>query len=194
MRSMIAATLFFFGIACTVLRSQSTPDIDLPNPPEGLAWQLLPEVRGACLLPSGWYFRAEESDANTAYFLTVENIAEAGSFQTGMTVNVVRNIDKRTGKRARTYALDFIQARKKMGKETVLLSKEVRRGIFAGALLRSSAPRPEGGNAIIHTLVLGNTRTQTLYLLIFESPESSWEEAWKLGQVMLERYVFDEGV
>lgn len=192
MRSIIATTIVLIGVSATVSHAQPDSTTTLPPAPEGFAWQVLPEVKGACLLPAGWHFRSEVKNGTHAYFLSVENIAEVGSFQTGMTINVVANVDKRTGKTAHQYALDFIQVRKEMGKETIVFSNEVRRGIFAGGLFRSSAPRPEGGNTIIHNIVLANTSTQTLYMIIFESPESSWDKAWKLGETMLQTYVFNE--
>jgi hypothetical protein len=40
-------------------------------------------------------------------------------------------------------------------------------------------------------MALANAKTDTLYLLTFESPEKDWAEAWQLGEAMLKEGVLD---
>ena len=52
----------------------------------------------------------------------------------------------------------------------------------------------EGEEPVISQRVaFGNAATDTVYILLFESPESSWDEMWKLGETMLGKFVL-EGV
>jgi len=46
----------------------------------------------------------------------------------------------------------------------------------------------------MHWLAFGNSRTNTLYLILFESPESSWNEAWSKGEVILESFLLDDEI
>jgi hypothetical protein len=50
------------------------------------------------------------------------------------------------------------------------------------------------GTVVIFTLAVANTKTDTLYLLIFESPESDWDAAWKLGKEMVDKVPLQETI
>jgi len=43
-------------------------------------------------------------------------------------------------------------------------------------------------------LAIGNVKTNTLYLIMFESPEALWDEAWKKGEVMLRDFRLDDEI
>ena len=45
---------------------------------------------------------------------------------------------------------------------------------------------------VIAYLVIGNDRTNTLFLLWFESPESTWEAAWEKGDKMIHQFSLDD--
>jgi hypothetical protein len=46
---------------------------------------------------------------------------------------------------------------------------------------------------IMHVLAIGNSRTNTLYVIMFESPESKWKDAWPKGRLILEDFALDDG-
>ena len=54
---------------------------------------------------------------------------------------------------------------------------------------RETAPNAEP--RISYKLALANAKTDTLYLLTFESPEKEWAEAWALGSMMVREWVLD---
>ena len=41
----------------------------------------------------------------------------------------------------------------------------------------------------IDNLAVANDRTGTLYLLVFESPEDTWDAAWEVAAPMLKRFL-----
>lgn len=45
---------------------------------------------------------------------------------------------------------------------------------------------------ILHVLAIGNSRTNTLYLLMFESPGAGWKAAWSKGETMLKDFLLDD--
>ena len=47
---------------------------------------------------------------------------------------------------------------------------------------------------IEHVLAIGNSRTNTLYFIQFESPEATWDEAWRKGEVMLKDFLLDDEI
>src|SRR5262249_49446073 len=78
---------------------------NLPDPPEGFSWKRIEEVRATFLLPKGWYFKSEESGGTRAYFLTPEKVKNGAPFDTGLTINVTKNLKD---KDAVAYARAFI--------------------------------------------------------------------------------------
>jgi len=166
-------------------------DIALADAPAGFHWQALPEVKAAMLLPDGWYYKAEHPKGTEAYFLSQEEIGEGGEFQTGLSLNVVTKVKAKTNRRAADYAQAF-NARAGGGPgQQVLARHDTASGVFRTSLVRYRATPPDAESKIIGQWAIANTKTDTLYLLIFESPEKEWPEAWKLGAVMLRELVLD---
>ncbi|WP_426058859.1 hypothetical protein [Hymenobacter sp. B1770] len=164
---------------------------ELSTPPAGFAWQALPEIKGAMLMPEGWYFKPEgQKDAN-AYFLTQEEIVDGGEFQTGVSINVNRKLKAKSGRTAPDYAKAF-SARTGIGPNLEVLEKQATvDGLFHKYMVRYRASPADADPKIICQLAIGNAKTDTLYILVFESPEKDWVEAWKLGDVMLKELVLD---
>jgi len=42
--------------------------------------------------------------------------------------------------------------------------------------------------------MVANPKTNTLYLFIFESPETNWDSAWKIGKQILDSLVIDDEI
>lgn len=166
--------------------------VDLPSPPAGFSWVEFSEIKGAFLLPDGWHFRQEKRGGTLAYFLTRERIEADRPFETGMTLNVVPEVSKKTGRRAPDYAGAFAAALS--GSEELLDSWQKRFGTMElyGARVRSAREGLEP--LIMHRLSIGNATTDTLYIIVFESPERSWQEMWRLGDVMLSMFLLDDEV
>jgi len=64
-------------------------------------------------------------------------------------------------------------------------------GVFYKRTVRYRDAPPETAARIVYQLALANAKTDTLYLLTFESPEQDWPEVWQLGQVMVRELVLD---
>lgn len=166
-------------------------DSPLATPPAGFAWQPLPESKAAALLPTGWYYRAEGQKGAPTYYFTQEDMGESSEFQTGFSLQVVRKAKAKTGRPAAEYA-ELLMLRTGFGPGQQLLEKEA---ALDGALYKCTvryrdAPA-EAEPRIVYQMALANAKTDTLYLLTFESPEKEWAEAWQLGQVMVRELVLD---
>lgn len=53
---------------------------------------------------------------------------------------------------------------------------------FSGArgLFRSATP--SGGKIVLFAMALGNDTTGSVFLVTFESPETEWDDAWRVGE------------
>lgn len=165
---------------------QILPAIDLPTPPPGFTWQEVPELKAAFLRPTGWFFKREEQKGTLAYFITEEDIAKNGEFQTGLTVNVFHLKKDPAVDRAKDM-IDQL-ANQKHGEKW---SREF--GPFREFGL-DCKDTDATGTAVIHYLTVANPKTNTLYLFIFESPEASWNEAWKFGKQIMDNLALDDEV
>lgn len=163
-------------------------------PPVGFRWQLLPEVNGALLLPYAWNYKAETGRDGQAYFLTREKIVGNGQFKTGLSLNVVRQMTVRTKQSAGAYAQAF-SARTGRGAGQQVLSQETKtQGPLRLFGVRYRVATGAAGPKIIQQWAIANGTTDTFYLLLFESPEQDWPQAWKLGEEMIRQLRLDAGV
>lgn len=163
---------------------QTAPATNLPPPPTGFAWQEIRELKAALLRPSGWFFQREETKGTLAYFITKESIANGGEFQTGLTVNVFRHKKDNAVDSAKNF-IDQLSA-KKHGEKW---AKDVGPFKEFGCLTRDTDAT---GTTVAQTLIVANPKTNTLYLLIFESPEPNWDSAWKLGKTIFDSLALDD--
>jgi hypothetical protein len=180
MKKLVMLTL----LATLILQSVSA--IVLPTPPTGFTWQQIPELKAAFLKPAGWFFKREEDKGTLAYFITKEDMDKKGQFQTGLTVNVFRL--KKDSAVERGKGLIDRMAADKHGEKWVQKA-----GPFQefGCLVKDT---DASGTVLMHALAVANPKTNTLYLFIFESPESEWDIAWKTGKQIMDTLAIDDEI
>jgi hypothetical protein len=137
-------------------------------------------------VPPGWFIRVEQGKA---VFITKEDIAVKKHFETGLSVNVIKDVPQRTSKKPSEYALGLITQLTQIHKNCGIEESS------SGALKSFSCilkAKPLGNFIVQFTMAIGNDRTGTVFSVIFESPEAEWDEAWKTGQALLKRLTFNE--
>jgi hypothetical protein len=163
----------------------------LGTPPAGFAWQALPGIKAAMLLPEGWYYQADGQKAALTYYLTREEIGEGGEFQTGASLHVIRKVKAKTQRGAPAYA-EFLMMRTGFGQGQHQLARaSLVEGVFHKYTVRYREAPVEAEVRVVYQMALANAKTDTLYLLTFESAEKDWEDAWKLGETMVRELVLD---
>jgi hypothetical protein len=165
---------------------QTISAVDLPSPPAGFVWQEVPELKAAFLKPSGWFFKRQEEKGTLAYFMTKEDIDKNAGFQTGLTINVFRL--KKDSAVERGRGLVERMAADKHGKSWAQDAGPLRE---FGCFVKDT---DSGGTTVMHALAVANPKTNTLYLFIFESPESDWDAAWKTGKQIMDMLAIDDQV
>jgi len=158
---------------------------ELPAAPAGFTWKTISAVKASFLMPDGWFFKEEENKGTHAFFISKENIAKGGEFQTGLSVNVIKLQKDPARQRARQY----IAENSLLGEVQKLWEAENGALQLYGARIHVTKDPPLFTE---HLLAIGNTRTNTLYIVLFESPDESWDEAWKKGEVMLGNFLLDD--
>lgn len=160
-----------------------------PSPaPEGFAWKRVESAKAWFLIPAGWYFKEESKSGTRAFFITQEDIDKSGEFQTGLTVNVLPPEKDPAPERAKNAIGALIQ----IGRLQDFWETE--KGVLKGFGCRVRKVDEGQPPLVMHTLVIGNSRTNTLYILIFESLEKSWDEAWAKGETILKLFILDDEI
>lgn len=155
-----------------------------PEPPTGFSWVNFDAARCAVLKPNGWHLKWETNGKTAAMFISKETIETAGRFQTGLTVNFIAKVKKSTGLKSSKYAQAFLgQAEQKHPQPlkkafTVKLGKNIN-----GFGLRVKLE--ESPTQIVHYFLIADDNEDSLTLMIFEAPNSSWNSDWLLGEKML---------
>jgi len=173
---------FVFSALTLLLFSQPLMAIDLPSPPAGFSWQQIPELKAAFLRPNGWFFKQEQQKGTFAYFITKESIEQGGDFNTGLTINVFRELKE--------SAAEHGQA----------LIEQIATKMHCVNWTQTAGPFQEFGceakdsESAMHYLIVANPKTNTLYLFIFESPVSDWNSAWKLGKQIMDNLAIDDDI
>jgi hypothetical protein len=159
-----------------------------PPAPAGFAWKKIDSVKAAFLMPNGWFFKEEKNDKLlSAFFITRENIDKAGMFETGLTVNV-QTVKQNAQETAARFIAGIMQANE------MLDFYETETGVLKGYGCRVRKTEKDHAPLIMNVLGIGNSRTQTVYILIFESPEATWDEAWKKGETTLKYFLLDDEI
>jgi len=158
--------------------------LDLPKPPSGFTWQQIPELKAAFLKPDGWFFKQESDKGTLAFFITKEDLKRSGQFETGLTVNVFRVRQGSAVERGKALI-------EKMASEHHAKQWEQSFGPFKefGCLIKDT---DASGTIVMHSLTMANPKTNTLYLFMFESPESKWDVEWKLGKQIMDTLAIDD--
>lgn len=190
---MLRLSVLILGCCLLLARPVAAQKYNVPlaAAPTGFAWQPLPESKAALLLPEGWAYQAEGEKGSPTYYLTREATGESGEYQTGLSLQVVRKVKTKTGRPAPEYA-ELLMLRTGFGPGQQQLEKAASvDGLFYKRTVRYREAPPEAEVRVVYQLALANAKTDTLYLLTFESPEKDWAEAWKLGAVMVRELVLD---
>lgn len=162
---------------------------EMPPSPEGFSWRKFEPVKAAFLVPDGWFVKEEKAEGlRAAFFITKEPIAAGGQFETGLTVNV-QTFEKDP---APLHAAQFIAGLTSTHEVLDTTATEV--GVLKGFGCRVKVVEEGYPPMIMQALAIGNSRTNTLYILIFESPEKGWDEAWAKGEVILKEFLLDDEI
>jgi hypothetical protein len=144
-------------------------------------------VKSALLRPEGWYFKQEEKGGILGYFITKQDIDKSGHFETGLTVNVFPRLGEGLAAERGKALIDRVAS---SHKEKTWVQQ-------AGPLQEFGCEVKDtdsSGTVVMHALAVANTKTDTLYLLIFESPAPDWDTSWKIGKEMMDAVKFDDGI
>lgn len=141
-------------------------------------------------VPAGWFVRVDEGSGTKAVFVTKEDISVQKHYTTGLSVDAIKEVPQRTSRKPSEYALALITQVSKMHEHGEIEQSTVGPLRNAASFFRSKAP--DGQMVVQYTVASGNDQTGTVFVVTFESPETEWQEAWKIGKALLQTLSLDE--
>jgi hypothetical protein len=163
---------------------------DLPPAPKGYTWQACKEIKVSVLRPDGWHFTERSKGDTGACFVSVEDAGTAGRNRTGVGVNLVRKIPERLGMAPSEYARQYIATL--ATKNEAVEQKDFTEGPFRCFRVEFRNQSDPDGYAHFVALAAANDKTGSMYFVMLESPEKSWENAFKIGKPILMMIAFDD--
>lgn len=186
-RMKIKRTLFLVSLLCV-----SAWGRELPKPPEGFKRIMICNGKMSLLQPDGWHFKKVNNKPGVeGYFVTKEKIVSKGVFEIGLSLNIAKNVKKKTGKTPSEYAAYYLAKQSRRGTEQDRFSKKL--GPFQNLGGRYLV-KDEQGELILHFYLIANDTTGTLFIYMFEAPKEKWDEAWKTGEIMFKNLHLDDEV
>lgn len=170
----------------------------LPEAPDGYSWELAGQSQAYFLRPRHWHFKIWEKDGALSYFITQEPIpadAKPGSFQfeTGVSVNVLRGVNRVKGITPSATAAAYVQMVTESADHVTENTWQNQGGPFIGLGVQFRSGSDIGQLRQQHFLIANDT-TDTLYLIIFECPARSWDRVWPTANVIIERLMLHPDV
>ena len=163
--------------------------MDRPQPPSGYTWEECNDIGGALLRPDSWFFRRVADGSQLAYFITKEAWEPPRSFDVGFTFNVIFDIPGRLGMPPTEYGERFVARAAERRQVERTWSHEM--GPFKAHGIVYLGVGENSGFKFFN-LVIANDKTGTVYLAIFEAPESGWDAEWQVIEPTIQRLGIDD--
>lgn len=175
------------AIVLCLLIASSAAAIELPKAPEGFGWHQVPAIRAAFLVPKGWHFREQPDGDTLAFFITQDAFTPPEKFEVGVSISVFRN-DPGAPDRIK-HTLEKLASA-----HAVELRGGSSGGPFATLACQFESPREGKEPVRTHVMGIANAKTNTVYLVFFESPASRWTAVWPTGKTILGKLALETGV
>ena len=148
--------------------------------PAGYSWYSDRDAHASVLKPDGWFTRSESKNGTSALFVTKEDIAAAGRYQTGLSLNYITGVSGKSGMKSSEYAVGFLKTALDGNQELMSFANPGKHSLSIGLRIRDDRI-----GETLHYYLIANDADDSLHLFLFEAPSSEWDSAWKTGGPML---------
>jgi Sel1 repeat len=163
------------------LEVHTPPGTSSPRIP-GYEWLEIKSLGFSLLRPTGWFYKEVDKNGTINAFMTRENIDDKGSFQTGLTIHGIPNVQDPIAA-ARGYVI-------RLKSKTEALS-EPGETKAAGRTFVRFMYRFKDKPIQMALQVIGDPQTKRVVIMSFEAPSDSWADAWKQGEPIMGLIRFD---
>lgn len=180
-------SLIFFFVSDTAASHEA-----LPPAPSNFSWVKIEEMKVVFLRPDGWHFTNNKAKLLGSFAIYRKEPDTDGRFETGLTLYAIRNMGKTDRELPSRQIHRFVEDMKAQEGVQVFSVARVERGPFQGLAIRYVYTSSTASPIMYHRLFLANDRTDTILFITFESPESKWEETWRIGKTLVTTFILKE--
>jgi hypothetical protein len=193
MKLFTALSLFVvLTVSCIGSSSKSANETPLPKAPDGYMWERFSEIQSAFLCPTGWHRFDKAGLSSHTYVISKESVATNGVFETGLTMQAIKSLQKKKGMPPSVLAIQMAQGILGQRENKKLSTQDVSSGPFRAFFIRYRNAPEVAKPIVIHQVFIANDKKDTLFIVTFEAPEKSWDEAWRIGEPMVKKFLIDD--
>jgi len=153
----------------------------LPKAPDGFRWTDCFNAEVELLQPDGWFKLEENNKDGKACYLTQEKIKGTSQFSTGLSVQKIASVSATFKVGPVQFAKNFVTVLAKDSANKASEIEQVDKGDYTNFKRTLTATDFKA-----KYVAIANTKSDTVYILWFESPPQDWDNAFnKYGDVML---------
>ncbi len=177
--------IVFFITLSTVTPAQQNPKGTAPKPPElatDFQWVYFKGLSAP--IPKDWN-RFSKGDT---FVSSVESVKEEGIFETGLTIQAYKNVQKKYKAPASVAAISIVTDFKEDPNNKFLILEPKNVGDYKTILLRYENSPTVAEAIIVHKFIISNDKDSFVYVVTFESTKAMWDSYWKeKGEYMFKR-------
>ena len=132
------------------------------------------------LKPDGWFTRTDFENGTSALFVSKQDISAGGQFDTGLSLNFVTDVKRKSGLRASQYAYQMLSQVLKGNQQLAAFGSPSKNGVMTLGLRIKN----ERIDRIILYYTVADDNKDTLYIFLYEAPLRDWDTAWQTGEPM----------
>ena len=189
---VVIATCLSFSTVFAAEPARPANETPLPKEPAGYRWERFTEVQSAFLCPDGWYTFHKAGTNSHTYVISKESVATNGLFETGLTLQAVKGLLTKKGVSPSGFAVQMAQGLLEKHENTTLSTQDISSGPFKAFFLRYRNAPATVKPIVVHKVFIANNKKDTLFIVTFEAPEKQWDEAWRLGEPMVKKFLIDD--
>lgn len=183
LKSITTLLLIVLLAACQTAPQRSASG--MPAAPSGFQWYTATNGAGSFLQPNGWFSKEEQQGNTAALFVTLENLAVNGRFETGMSVKRLQSFSAKQKGQASGFAREQASRLATTGK--VLINRVMSGPGYQMYVVRVAGDR-QGKLVTVHHMVLAADEADVLYMISMESPSASWDQHYPQMRMMLDLF------
>ena len=183
----MASALFVFMVAPVL----SAIPAKAPPAPPGYEWRNCEKMKAKFLVPEGWNFLEERQGAAVACFISKEKIEPGKEFETGLSVNLVPDVLRKTGSSPSEYAQIYLD--RQASKGSLLDRSSAKQSSFELFQAEQIVRETDWPALRFRHLVVASPSLGRIYILLFETREDLWARYWPVIEPVFRSLRFEEG-
>lgn len=160
--------------------------------PSGYTWQSFKDIKARGLKPDGWKFHRKKIDEKVIYRIVKDKSKRC--FLTGLTINAIKDVTRKTKLSAQLYAAYYIYDYQKASSKVLNTWNSIE-GPFVRYGCEVVKPIKEISTQYdfhIKVAVIANRETDTLYVILFGTPEKEWESYRDIQDMLMGNIILNK--